>query len=143
MIKFRPHHFLCALGFKGKGYSPRFIHNFTQLVNKLNLEGGDDVLIEVVSACDDICNACPARRNSRCQQEERIKRLDRAHAAVLGLKAGAKLSWGRAKALLRDKMTPEQLDKACAQCRWKELGYCRLALEALHDQAEENHPLAA
>ena len=28
ILQFRPHHFLCAFCFQGKGYSPEFIENF-------------------------------------------------------------------------------------------------------------------
>ena len=28
MLEFRPHHFLCTLGFEGKGYSDEFVRNY-------------------------------------------------------------------------------------------------------------------
>ena len=31
-IRFRPHHFLCSLGFEGKGYSEAFTANMTGIV---------------------------------------------------------------------------------------------------------------
>ena len=35
MLKFRPHHFLCTLGFQGKGYSPGFVANFQAIADRL------------------------------------------------------------------------------------------------------------
>ena len=120
MIRFRPHHFLCTLGFQGKGYSPSFVRNFSTIVKRLNLEDGDQELIKVVSACDDICRACPSRREKQCLQEKQIQKIDRAHATALEIETGEQLSWGAAKELLKEKMTDEQFQEACGECRWRE-----------------------
>ena len=59
MFRYRPHHFLCTLGFQGKGYSPDFVKNFSEIADVLRGEDGDEQLIKVIKNCDDICRACP------------------------------------------------------------------------------------
>ena len=59
-LLFRPHHFLCSLGFQRAGYSDGFTENMTEIVvGRLRAEDGDSVEIEVISATDDICDPCP------------------------------------------------------------------------------------
>ncbi|RYZ78407.1 MAG: DUF1284 domain-containing protein [Proteobacteria bacterium] len=62
-LKFRPHHFLCAVGFQGKGYSPEFVENFKTIKSVLDSTHGDQVMIEVIERTDSICAPCPSRRD--------------------------------------------------------------------------------
>lgn len=83
-IHYRPHHFLCPLGFEGKGYSPGYTANMSEIViGRLRGAGGDKVLIEVKAGLDDICAPCSKKRGSACAVQEKIAGLDRAHAAAL------------------------------------------------------------
>ncbi|MDA7428789.1 DUF1284 domain-containing protein [Primorskyibacter aestuariivivens] len=131
MIRFRPHHFLCALGFQGKGYSDSFTANMARLVQgTLRAPGGDATLIEVIGATDDICAPCPKRRGTLCTAQDKIARLDAAHAQALGLQPGDRLTWGTAQA--RMKSLPADIhDQICTGCEWKELGFCAAALHVL------------
>ena len=95
--RFRPHHFLCALGFRGKGYSPEFVKGFQAVVDRLRAPEGDAELIEVVESTDTICEPCPHRRGNLCETEGKIRSIDAAHARVLGLRGGDRLTWGEAK----------------------------------------------
>ena len=64
-LRYRPHHFLCSLGFEGKGYSDAFTANMDAIVmGRLRASGGDAIEIRVVGAADDICGPCPKRRGS-------------------------------------------------------------------------------
>ncbi|WP_284165582.1 DUF1284 domain-containing protein [Frigidibacter sp. SD6-1] len=110
-IRYRPHHFLCSLGFQGKGYSEGFTANMTAIVmGRLRATGGDATVIEVTGATDDICAPCPKRRGQLCTNQDKIKTLDRAHAAALRLEPHETLTWGEAKG--RDKTCPQYCD-AC------------------------------
>ena len=131
-IQFRPHHFLCALGFEGKGYSEEFTESMAALVEgELRAPGGEQVLIEVVEGADAICGPCPSRRGRGCANDEKIARLDAAHARALGLRTGDRLSWG--EALARICALPESaLQEICAPCQWLQLGMCEAALKRLH-----------
>jgi len=127
-VFFRPHHFLCALGFQGKGYSPSFIDNFQRVVN--HLQQDETTPIHVVEKSDVICKACPHERNGSCSTEVKITRLDQKHQEVLQLPAI--ITWSAAKKRLRQAMSLEKFHQACASCQWKPLGICEQALRQLH-----------
>lgn len=130
-LQFRPHHFLCALGFQGKGYSDSFIANMARLVeDTLRAPSGGATVIEVVGATDDICAPCPKRRGTRCTSQDKIARLDAAHAKALALRPGDRLTWGAAQARMKT-LPPDIHDRICAGCDWKELGLCAAALYEL------------
>lgn len=132
-LRYRPHHFLCSLGFEGKGYSPGFTANMTAIVmGRLRAAEGDDVVIEVTGAVDDICAPCPKRRGRLCTSQDKIKTLDRAHAAALRLSPHETLTWGAAKARIRAHVQPGSLRILCAGCEWEPLGLCEAALLRLH-----------
>ncbi|PPB81785.1 hypothetical protein LV82_01002 [Albidovulum inexpectatum] len=132
-IRFRPHHFLCALGFQGKGYSDRFTANMAAIVDgRLRAPGGDDLEIQVIGAADDICAPCPKRIGRACTTESRIRVLDRAHAAALRLAPREILTWGEAKARILAHVPPGSLKNLCRGCQWEPLGLCEAALADLH-----------
>lgn len=133
-VRYRPHHFLCSLGFQGKGYSESFTANMTAIVmGRLRATNGDDTMIEVVGATDDICAPCPKRRGRLCSSQDKIKTLDRAHAAALHLAPHEKLTWGTAKQRIRDNVPPGSLKVLCAGCEWEPYGMCEDALKKLHN----------
>lgn len=135
-IRYRPHHFLCSLGFQGKGYSDEFTANMASIVlGRLRAPGGDDTPIQVVGATDDICAPCPKRRGTLCESQDSISRLDTRHARALGLFAGTELTWGEAKRRIVKRVPPGSLSTLCQGCRWLEFGLCESALNALHDEA--------
>jgi len=131
-LRFRPHHFLCALGFAGKGYDDGFTRNMAAIVDgRLRGEDGDQVEIEVVADADGICAPCPHRRGTGCDRQAKIDALDRRHAAALGLAAGQRLSWGAAQDRMAARVAPGDLVRLCAGCQWLALGLCTAALARL------------
>jgi hypothetical protein len=132
-IRFRPHHFLCALGYEGRGYSPAFTANMTEIVmGRLRAPGGEAEEIEVTEGFDAICAPCPKNRGHACEVQAKIERLDDAHAGALGLKPGDRLTWGEAQARIRAAVEPGGLARICAGCEWLPLGLCEAALGRLH-----------
>lgn len=132
-VRYRPHHFLCSLGFEGKGYSEAFTANMTAIVmGRLRAQGGDATVIEVTGAADDICAPCPKRRGNLCTSQDKIKVLDRAHAAALALAPRERLTWGEAKARIRRNVPPGSLKTLCQGCEWEPYGMCEAALDRLH-----------
>lgn len=131
-LRFRPHHFLCALGFRGKGYSDAFTANMARIiVDGLRAPGGEATEIEVIGQTDDICAPCPKRRDMLCTSQDKIARLDAAHAEALSLRPGDRLTWEAARA--RMKSLPVDIhDQICDGCDWKDLGLCAEALHKLH-----------
>lgn len=129
-IQFRAHHFLCALGFQGMGYSPHFVRNFQNILEQLQKNPEQE--IEVVKGQDAICNACPLETSAKtCQQQALIQQLDEAHAKILSLKNGQRFTWLEAKLLIKKQMTLADFHVACAKCEWKKYGVCEKALTAL------------
>lgn len=139
-IRYRPHHFLCSLGFQGKGYSDAFTANMTAIVmGQLRAPGGDATRIEVVPATDDICTPCPKRRGALCENQSKITLLDTRHGRALGLFLGDVLTWGEAKTRIVKRVPPGSLTHLCAGCQWLELGLCETALRALHADTQPDN----
>lgn len=122
-IQFRPHHFMCALCFQGRGYSPAFIRNFQNIIELLH-QKNDETLIEIVNHTDSICTPCPHRQEEKCATEESIVYLDAQHANALHLHAGMRLTWGEAKQIMAKELTLEKFHQMCATCSWKQYGIC-------------------
>lgn len=132
-VRYRPHHFLCSLGFEGKGYSEAFTANMDAIVmGRLRADGGEQTEIEVVGAADDICAPCPLRRGESCQKQAKIDRLDAAHGAAPGLAPGDRLTWGEALERIEERVRLGDLATICESCQWLELGVCEVALARLH-----------
>ena len=129
-VEFRPHHFLCTLGFQGEGYSSDFVRNYKEIVSKISQE---DTMIEVVGGMDSICAPCPNNIDGiLCTSQAHISKLDQNHLSALGLKIGDKISWNDAKKLIKSKVQPQDLKILCAGCEWYDYGMCTSSLERLH-----------
>lgn len=132
-ITFRPHHFLCSLGFQGKGYSDGFTDNMARIVVEgLRAPGGDETVITVTGAADDICAPCPKRQGNLCTSQDQIAALDYRHARALGLFANTRLTWAEAKRRIVKRVPPGSLETLCKGCQWLDLGLCEQALKDLH-----------
>lgn len=127
-INFRPHHFLCAFCFRGRGYSPAFITNFTTIMDFLNSLEGDDANITIVNYTDSICAPCPSRHDQLCASQEKITALDHAHAQALNIQNETHLTWKQAKNRIATYINLETFNHICARCNWKELGICESVL---------------
>ncbi|MGY6695245.1 MAG: DUF1284 domain-containing protein [Roseinatronobacter sp.] len=136
-IQFRPHHFLCALGFQGKGYSDVFTANLARIVDGLRAPGGDQTEIVVTGSADSICTPCPHRRGATCAKAAKIAALDHRHAAALRIAKGDRLTWEDAKARIRLYVAPGALKVLCDGCQWYDLGLCERSLSALHALPKE------
>ena len=130
VIKFRPHHFMCTLGFRGKGYSADFVRNYRKLVQTIARD--EDILIEVVQYTDDVCSACPNKIDYiACKTQSKISKLDAAHIAVLQLIPGEVMSWKQAKDRIKKHMNVEKFLLSCKGCSWQKYGVCQGSLEHL------------
>ena len=136
-ITFRPHHFLCALGFQGKGYSDSFTANMASIVEQLRAPDSASVEIVVTYHADSICAPCPHKHGQSCKKASKIAALDRRHARALSLADGDCLTWATAQARMIADVPPGSLAQLCAGCQWLELGLCEAALSELHAQHTE------
>jgi hypothetical protein len=133
MISFRPHHFLCTLGFKGLGYSSKFIKNYHSI--KKQLLTNEDTGILVTFKDDSICKSCPNLISKDfCKFQAKIEALDKLHIDALSLKDEEIISWADAKLRIKQKVSLEKFHIICSSCEWKALGICEEALKKLIDQ---------
>ena len=133
-LRIRGHHLLCALGFRGHGYSPEFVANMRRVVGRLRDHPRTRLIL--LDSEDSICAACPnLRADGACRNKKasaRIGAKDRVILWRLGLKPGTGISAAAAYELIRQAITPALLtEKLCAKCRWRSLGYCADGLERL------------
>lgn len=130
MLSFRPHHFMCTLGFIGEGYSFNFIKSYTTIVSRITKN--ENTPIKVVFGTDSICTACPEKlARDLCLSQKKVGPLDKIHANILNLKDGEILTWKHAKGRIIKKMTYKNFHHACKGCSWKKLGVCETALRNL------------
>lgn len=131
IIKFRPHHFLCTIAYQGMGYSKSFIANYDLLVKEI--KNNKNLKIQVTTSLDKICSKCPHQiiKSKTCSQEEKIIKLDEAHAKILGLQNGEIISFEDAKQRIKERMSLSLFYEACKPCEWQSLGVCEAALKKL------------
>jgi uncharacterized protein len=128
-IQFRPHHFLCAFCFEGKGYSPAFVSNFQRIMDKLQHAG--DTEIQITSHTDSICAPCPHRQGKSCDSEAHIQELDAKHREALQLENTPSISWANARERIKENISLDVFHRICASCEWKSLGICEQKLKSL------------
>ena len=132
MLTFRPHHFLCSLGYRGEGYSSKFTANMDRIVfGRLRENPGVRQLIQIVDESDAICLPCPHQRGNGCNQADKISSLDRRHAKKLALKIGQTITWGDALARIKAHVQADDLDILCTGCAWLASGVCKQAVNQL------------
>jgi hypothetical protein len=121
-IRLRPHHLLCMLTFAGKGYTPAFVANFEQVVDRIAT--GDEA-IEIVEGPDDICAAVLTERDCHCHNPSVILRDRQAAEAIsdlfsLPIRAGTSLLPDQTLLhVLREAFVTGTIREACGGCQWK------------------------
>jgi len=138
----RGHHLLCALGFRGHGYSPAFSANMAGVLARL--DANPDAVVAVTDSPDLICAAFPPEQPAHCREAQVVLR-DRRVLAGIGLRPGDALPWGELRRRLGAAFAPDDLDTLCATCPWLPFGYCREGLGRLraHASSDRSDALAA
>lgn len=96
----------------------------------------DDTPVELTLAGDEICRECPRRHGSRCEDDQKVRRYDRAVLAACRLRAGRVLRWGELRELVRRRiLLPGGLGRICGDCRWASI--CRPKAEAIAKESEQ------
>jgi uncharacterized protein len=130
MITFRPHHFVCTVGFMGKGYSPDFVDNYQDIVN--TLAAHPQTLIRVKEGQDSICGACPHRIDRTiCNSQPIIDVLDDEYKELLEISDGDVVTWKEAQIRIQNNITIEDFHRICSICSWYKAGVCEKALKRL------------
>lgn len=133
-LRVRAHHLLCALGFRGLGYSEAFVARMREVVHRLRSRPDDEIV--VTDSEDVICEVCPHNSPEGCirgqGKAEAVRKRDLALLRVPGMGAGAEIVVGNAYRRIRETVTPEILkNELCKGCAWEELGYCAQGLREL------------
>ena len=128
MIKLRPHHLLCILGWRQSGYSEGFTDNFNRVVAELRAAGE----FEPVMGVDAICIACPHNDKGICRRAAgaRPDILDERVRARLRIEPGHIYDFNSLTAEIKAKIAPSDLNSICAGCNWLARGWCRAGLAA-------------
>lgn len=121
---------MCIQGFRGQGYSPKFIANLARLKDRLQKD--PELQIKVVAGADDICAACPHLSDESCIcPDQDVDTLDQKMLNQLGLELGDEGNWESFLDVIRSKMKPGQLRGLCSHCRWRDLDFCDSGLKAI------------
>ena len=122
-VRLRPHHLLCVLTYVGRGYSPAFTANMTEVAERLG--AGED--IELVAGPDDICAPLLDEPDAHCHRASVVER-DRAAPRDLSDLLGLDVRTGARLVLdenvihrLRAAFASHQIRSACAGCEWVDL----------------------
>ena len=133
-IRIRAHTLLCLQGFRGEGYSARFVDNMAAIHQRL----ADDPSqwVEIIAAPDALCSACPHVSTTGCSlhgagSEDAMQAQDRDVLARLDLHEGDHITWAEILNRIRTSLTGASLTDICGQCQWLSLGYCRVGLDLL------------
>lgn len=125
-LRIRGHHLLCMLGFRGMGYSPEFVRNMRRVVDRFFHPGAPAV--RAVADCDDICAACPHRRDGRCAAGEdsarRTRCMDLQVLQCIGVDEGTTAGADELMERLARKVSPERRRGICGDCGWADHGVC-------------------
>lgn len=126
MVRLRPHHLLCILTFAGKGYSPGFVQNLQQVVDRI-AHTDDPILI--VDGPDDICAPLltPQQDEATChclqpsvQQRDHLAAEALTNLLQLPIQPGQTLQLQPPTLhLMRTAFAAGTLRAACNGCQWK------------------------
>lgn len=117
-MRLRGHHLICLHFFKGEGYSPDFVANLSQLLNKAQEGKG----IETGEAADDVCAKCPHLQSGICCYqdgfEETVKQMDTKAFELLKINKGTRVKWVNIREIL-PQIFKDWADLYCANCDWR------------------------
>ena len=124
MKKFRVHHILCTVIYRGEGYSGTFCDNMTQKVRELKADPEEPLML--VTDPDMICARCPNRTpDDTCVDDKNhVKSKDLELLELFGLKETQLYSYRELLQCAEKKIDKENFLKSCGRCRWYQQGLC-------------------
>lgn len=111
MKKFRVHHILCTVLYRGEGYSGTFCDNMTQKVRELKADQEEPLML--VTDPDMICTRCPNRTpDDTCVDDKNhVKSKDLELLELFGLKENQLYSYRELLQCAEKKLDKEKLFK--------------------------------
>lgn len=120
IVQLRPHHLLCIQLFEGKGYSPEFVKNMFDTIDRLN--SNPDIML--TSTCDTLCSECPNSKGPVCITEEKIQTYDKNVLKETHLEEGKIYKWNDASRIAADLILDKGIiQEVCVDCGWKDICY--------------------
>ncbi len=122
--RFRVHHILCTVLYRGEGYSGAFCENMTEQTNALRVQ--PDELLLLVTDADDICARCPNKTaDDGCGQDgNRVKDKDKSLLQRLALSEGENYTYRELLGRALEMLDAAAFLESCGNCRWYRQGLC-------------------
>ncbi|WP_298815149.1 DUF1284 domain-containing protein [uncultured Roseibium sp.] len=122
-VSIRPHHLLCMLTYLGRGYTPDFVKNYDQIIQRLN----KGEALSLVTGPDDICAPMLAEAGCHCHNDS-VRVRDEMAARQIGAVLKTSLVGNMALRLttsqvlaLRAAFANGAIRAGCEGCEWYEL----------------------
>lgn len=116
-ILLRPHHGLCIQFFEGKGYNENFTKRMEKLIHQI--QANPNMMVQLHSDVDVLCEACPNNIASRCITYEKVKRFDKMVLSYCDLNSGEKLSIQDFLHSVKEKILNKGIQPCiCSDCEW-------------------------
>ncbi|WP_408956467.1 DUF1284 domain-containing protein [Natroniella sp. ANB-PHB2] len=134
-MKFRAHHLICRLGFRGLGYDERFTQVMKEVLASFRLN--PELKLKIVRKPDILCAACPNKKEKGCfkdqdsEKEAEIKKLDQFVIDKLGVIEDGIYLLTDLEQRIAKLLTERDLEEFCGSCQWSEYGYCQQGLQEL------------
>lgn len=117
MPRLRGHHLICLHFFNGEGYTPEFVGNLRDVLEKT--KSGE---VEISQGADDICEGCPHMKQFRCRftedADEGIREMDKRALELLGVREGARVRWREIQERIPG-LFYTWYTSYCSVCGWK------------------------
>jgi len=143
-LRIRAHTLICLQGFKGMGYSEKFIAQMDKIISYLrkNLK----TQVKVLAEADIFCTHCPHNYRGRCTLEDPEDQpvpfespdnaviMDRRALTWLGLTEGEVYEWREILYKVGGSVDSSAMDVLCGDCRWRKYKVCSVALDELNQR---------
>ena len=117
-MNIRPHHLLCVQNYIGYGYNEEFRLHMDEITKNL----AEDPEVVIHEGCDDICTACPHKRDGVCTSIDKVDRMDSKALSACNLKYGDKRKWKNLAVLAKAKVfETDKFYEICHDCQWYDI----------------------
>ena len=121
MYKLRGHHLFCLLGYRGMGYSQKYVENMTRMHQ--TLRDNPRTWIQLVKGPDHLCEKYPNSGEYHCEHDD-IYEMDAVILDKLGLNIGQILYWQVIESNIQKYALPSDIQTVCETCSWRSYGVC-------------------